>query len=102
MEYVETNTESVETMHYIAAFNWLSMLFAFAAAALWYVSAVVRVKALPEGQGRGHPEIIVQGNAFIATAHRQALWNRWGAGAAATAALFQGLEMLVASLAGAA
>lgn len=84
-------------MHYAIAFNWLSMVFAFVAAILWYVSAVVRVKALPEGESHGHPEVIVHGNAFIATAHRQAFWNRCGAAAAATAALFQGLAVLAAS-----
>ena len=85
-------------INYVTILTWLSMGFAFAAAILWYISAVVRVKALPEGESHGHPEVIVHGNAFIATAHRQALWNRLGAAAAATAALFQGLSLLVANV----
>lgn len=88
------------SIDYSATFNWLSMIFAFAAAALWYTSAVVRVKALPEGQSHGHPEIIVHGDAFVATAIRQAFWNRLGAAAAATAALFQGLSLLGTKLIG--
>lgn len=86
------------SIDYGAAFNWVSMACAFLAAVFWYVSSVVRVKLLPEGQSHGHPEIDVFGDAFIATARRQLLWSRWGAAAAATAALFQGLSLAAVKL----
>jgi hypothetical protein len=80
--------------NYAALSNIFSMVFAYAAALLWYVSAAVKVKILPEGQSHGHPEIDVNGIAFIASATRQARWSRRAAMAAATAALFQGFAIL--------
>jgi len=71
--------------------NALAALFALTAAALWYVSAKVRVPLTPGGTG--NPEMVVDGFAFVATAKVQTVWSRRAAFAAAVAAVFQALGL---------
>jgi hypothetical protein len=75
--------------------NALAALFALTAAALWYVSARVRVPLKPGGTG--NPEMVVDGFAFVATAKAQTVWSRRAAFAAAIAATFQALGLALAT-----
>ena len=82
-----------------AVCNYTSAASALAAAVLWYRSATVRIphedKPGPDGW---HPAaIVVDESDFIKTAMSQALWSKRAAYAAALAALFQGVALLVAS-----
>lgn len=84
----------------VSLLSILSALAAFAAAALWYKASIVQVphKDEPGPDGTYPAAITVDGNDFIATAQEQAHWNKWGATAAALAALLQGVVLLTASI----
>lgn len=88
------NTATIAT-----ACNFASALFAIVAAFLWYRSAIVQVphKDKPGPDGWHSAAIVVDSNDFIKTASSQALWSKRAAFAAALAALFQGIALLVPS-----
>ena len=75
--------------------NAAAALFALIAAALWYISAKVRVPLTPGGTG--NPEMVVDGFAFVATAKAQTTWSRRAAFAAAVAAMFQAVGLALAA-----
>lgn len=82
--------------------SFLAAPAAIAAAVLWYKASVVQVphKDEPGPDGIYPAAITVDGSDFIATAQEQARWNKWGATAAALAALLQGVALFLASIAG--
>ncbi len=79
--------------------NIVSAVFALAAAILWFQSTVVKVQPneMPDGKEIIEGSIDANGADVVATARRQNYWNRWGALAAAIAALAQGISLLIPS-----
>lgn len=71
--------------------NVIAMISAIVAAVLWYKSAIVKVPMNPNGTG--HPELNVNGYAFVSTAQAQTVWSRRAAIAASVAAFFQGVGL---------
>lgn len=76
-----------------------SALAAYAAAMLWYKSAVVKVphSAVLDPDGFSPASISVEGNDFIATATAQSVWSKRAALVAAVAAFLQGTALLTAN-----
>lgn len=87
---------SLKTIGFLC--NVLSFLLGYAAAVLWYKSAAASVRHV-DGVGTGNPEIVVNGNSFIASALVQAKWSKRAAAVAAAAAFFQACGMLAATYA---
>ena len=86
----------------VTGLNFLSALAAFAAAFLWHRSATIQIPHKEEADENGmYSAAIVVGNNtdFISTAFAQSTWSRRGAYAAAVAALFQGIALLLQSIA---
>ena len=71
--------------------NVVSAIAAFTAAGFWFRAATVKVPPSdePDAEDIQQGQIISQGADVIATASEQARWNKWGACAAAVAALLQ-------------
>jgi hypothetical protein len=71
--------------------SWLSAIFAFAAAVLWWRSAKVRIPDI-----RNNIDELVNDLTWSTEALRnQASLSGWGAYAAAAAAFFQGVSLLL-------
>jgi hypothetical protein len=76
-------------------FAWLTVVFAVAAAALWFGSTVVKVDAARAARAARDesgwaPAQLIYGEAdVVLTAALQTRWNRWAAAASAVAALCQ-------------
>ena len=86
----------------VTGLNFLSALAAFAAAFLWHRSATVQIPHKEEADENGmySAAIVVGDNTdFISTAFAQSTWSRRGAYAAAVAALFPGIALLLQSAA---
>ncbi|MFN3657678.1 MAG: hypothetical protein ACK4UO_10530 [Pseudolabrys sp.] len=69
----------------------LSAFFAFAAAILWCLSAKVQIPDIRDNID----ELVNDLNASTQSLRRQAKLSSWGAYAAAAAAIFQGLSLLL-------
>jgi hypothetical protein len=78
------------------AVSWLSAIFAFAAAILWLLSARVQIPDIRHNID----ELVNDLNASTRSLRRQANLSSWGANAAAAAAFFQGLSLMVPLLQG--
>ena len=77
------------------ACSWLSAFLAIVAAVLWYVSSKVRVLS-PSKEGIKGPDMILEGRySLVGTAAAQARWSSRAAVAAAAAAIFQGIAVLL-------
>lgn len=74
--------------------SWVAAFFAFLAAVLWVVSATVQVP-FPSPESLKGPDMVVEGHSFVGTAKAQAKWSRRAALAAAVAAVFQGVALLL-------
>lgn len=81
-------------MYARAVCSWLSAILAFVAALLWFKSATVRVPLPPPGEAKG-PDMVVDGHSFVGTVTAQTTWSRRAAVAAAVAAIFQGIAVLL-------
>ena len=86
----------------VVILNLVAAMAALAAAFLWHKSATVQVlhKDEPDANGIYSAAIIVGDNTdFIGTVVAQSTWSTRGAYAAAIAAAFQGVALLVQSAA---
>ena len=74
-----------------AGFQITAGMFAFLAAAFWFISATVRVryKDIPGPGGWIESDIKTGNTDFIRTVQRQSFWNARAALAACVAAVFQ-------------
>jgi hypothetical protein len=78
--------------------NWIAALAGLIAAVLWFRSATVSIPANPppsDEKGIFPAQITVSDADFIATAVHQTKWNKWAAVAAAIAAAFQAVGLML-------
>ena len=80
--------------------NWMAAVGALTAGLLWIQSARVKILASQtenekDADGMFPARITVGGSDFIATAIEQARWNKKAAFAAALAAVFQAVGMMI-------
>jgi hypothetical protein len=80
----------------IESISWLSCLFAFVAAVMWLLSAKVRIPDIRNNID----ELVNDLNSSTQAFRRQASLSGWAAYAAAAAAFFQGLSLLLPLLKG--
>lgn len=83
----------------VTQLNLISAAFAFLAAVLWFFSATTQVKHKDKIDYNGFYEAAIEsdGNDVIESAKIQQKWSRRGAYAAAVAALFQGIALVISS-----